>query len=102
MAVVPHYLSLPLHPPPLLPPLAPCLGCSTPPGAHLTGSRLDATWMKGFGGYHIHNLFGIEAKVDQELQPGITISKNVSHGGCCVRLAGVDSHCPNGGWGSAC
>jgi hypothetical protein len=47
-------------------------------GLHLTADRLDTKWMEGFSGYHVHNAFGVEANVDQELQPGIMISKPVS------------------------
>lgn len=34
--------------------------------------------MRGFTAYHVHTAFGIESKVEEELQPGITISKPVS------------------------
>jgi hypothetical protein len=33
--------------------------------------------MCAFSPYHVHNAFGIEAKVEEQLQPGITISKPV-------------------------
>jgi hypothetical protein len=47
----------------------------------LAGScRLDAAWMTAFSAYHVHNTFGIEAKVEEQLQPGISISRPVS--GC--------------------
>ena len=41
-------------------------------------ARLDGAWMRGFSPYHVHTAFGIESKVEEELQPGITISKPVS------------------------
>jgi hypothetical protein len=33
--------------------------------------------MAAFTPYHVHNAFGIESKVEEQLQPGITISKPV-------------------------
>lgn len=33
--------------------------------------------MRAFSSYHVHNAFGIESKVEEQLQPGITISKPV-------------------------
>jgi hypothetical protein len=33
--------------------------------------------MRAFTPYHVHNAFGIESKVEEQLQPGITISKPV-------------------------
>eukprot|EP00878_Enallax_costatus_P041558 GHUV01048367.1.p1 GENE.GHUV01048367.1~~GHUV01048367.1.p1 ORF type:complete len:167 (+),score=38.02 GHUV01048367.1:131-631(+) len=47
-------------------------------GLALSAARLDGAWMRGFSPYHVHTAFEIESKVEEELQPGITISKAVS------------------------
>ena len=40
--------------------------------------RLDGPWMRAFSLYNLHTAFGFDSKVEQQLQPGITISKAVS------------------------
>jgi hypothetical protein len=37
--------------------------------------RLDGPWMRAFSLYNLHTAFGIDSKVEEQLQPGITISK---------------------------
>ena len=44
-------------------------------GLHLGAKRLDRHFMKDFSAFSVANYFGFEARVEHELQPGITISK---------------------------
>lgn len=47
----------------------------------LTGAkRLDRHFFKDFNAFSVSNYFGFEPRVDEELQPGITISKPVRAG----------------------
>ena len=42
-------------------------------------NRLDGPWMRAFSLYTLHSTFGFDSKVEQQLQPGITISKPVRY-----------------------
>jgi hypothetical protein len=44
-------------------------------GLHLGAKRLDAAFLRDFSAFAVSNYFGFEPRVDEELQPGITISK---------------------------
>ncbi|KAI8463952.1 MAG: hypothetical protein J3K34DRAFT_526577 [Monoraphidium minutum] len=44
-------------------------------GMHLGGKRLDRFFLSDFSAFSVTNYFSFEARVDHELQPGITISK---------------------------
>eukprot|EP00877_Chromochloris_zofingiensis_P004080 jgi/Chrzof1/13673/Cz08g07170.t1 len=44
-------------------------------GIHLTAPRIDHHWMKAFSNYGVHNAFGVEAMEEQEVMPGVIMSK---------------------------
>jgi hypothetical protein len=73
-------------------------GCSAAARAAAAAVRLDGPWMRAFTLYNLHTTFGFDSKVEQELQPGITISKAVSTMLCtpafeCVLKGVVAKHC---------
>lgn len=51
-------------------------------GIHLTAPRIDHHWMKAFSNYGVHNAFGVEAMEEQEVMPGVIMSKPVGGWGC--------------------
>ncbi|MEB3207902.1 MAG: hypothetical protein VKK63_03205 [Synechococcus sp.] len=44
-------------------------------GMHISGARLDYHWMKAFSAYSVASFFGFEPMDEEELMPGVMVSR---------------------------
>ncbi|KAK9808949.1 hypothetical protein WJX72_006902 [[Myrmecia] bisecta] len=44
-------------------------------GMHISDKKIDAQFMKEFSNFAVANYFGIQSHIDQQVQPGITMSR---------------------------